>query len=47
MSRAELLVPMNWRMSAFFVDALVGEVLGEVDDLLALGVVVGRDVVPG
>ena len=34
-------------MSSLRLDALLGEVLGDVDDLLALGVVVGGDVGAG
>ena len=47
MSRAALLVPTNWMMSALFAAQAVGELLGEVDDLLAFGIVVGRDVDAG
>ena len=47
MSRAESFVPTCWRMSAFFVTHWSSKLLGQVDDLLALGVVVGRDVGAG
>ena len=47
MSRAELFVPTNWRMSSLFSSHWLAKSVGDVDELLPLGLVVGRDVVAG
>ena len=47
MSRAELLVPTNWRMSPFFSTQCVDELVEQTDDLVALGLVVRGDVGAG
>ena len=47
MSRAALFVPTNWMISALSRCAGIGELLGQVDELLAFGIVVGRDVGAG